>query len=191
MKKVSIEKLVIHDTNLRAGLAKNHKKGDKFVVGGKEITIGDLCSLLDGRVQAAQDLDVKRREHSAAVETYRATVAESKSVVSGVRTQLISQLGATAPALSDYGIPPRKTRQVPSVEERAKSVAKSRATREARHTMGPKERLDIKGTVPADVPPPPTEGSAGVLPAHLPTEGSAGVLPARLPAGATNGAPTK
>jgi hypothetical protein len=174
MKKATIQELVIRDTQMSEGLTKNHKKTDKFVVDGHEHAISDLVTLLDGRVQAAQTADVKRREHSAAVAAYRATIAESAPVLRGVQTQLISQLGATSPSLADYGIPPKKTRQPATVEELAVKVAKGRATRQARHTVGPKKRRSIKGKVPADAA----------------TEGSAGVLPARLqPGPATNGAP--
>jgi hypothetical protein len=150
---------------MSAGLTKNHKKTDKFVVEGRELTVGELAALLDGRVQAAQAVDLKRREHSAAVAACRATVAESRPVVSGVRTQLISQLGATSPALADYGIPPRKTRQAATVEKLAVKVAKGKATRTVRHTVGPKKRLSIKGTVPDDAAPLPKEPATNGAPA--------------------------
>jgi hypothetical protein len=50
-------------------------------------------------------------------------------------------------AALDFGFPPpRKTVRTP--EEKARAVAQALATREARHTKGPKARLAIKGTVP-------------------------------------------
>jgi hypothetical protein len=84
-----------------------------------------------------------RRDDTRAVATYHAMVGDTASAVSGLRAQLITQLGNTGPGLGDYGIAPRKMRQPSTVEERKAAVEKRRATRKARHTMGPKQRLEI------------------------------------------------
>jgi hypothetical protein len=149
MNKPNIQQQLIHDMNLRAGLLKNHAKTDKFMVSGKEMTAAAFIAMLDGRIAAAQASDAKRREHAEAVATYHAMIGDTASDLSSLRVQLIAQLGKTAPALGDYGIAPRKTPQPLTVEERKKAIEKRRATRKARHTMGPKQRLEV--TAPPEV----------------------------------------
>jgi hypothetical protein len=62
-------------------------------------------------------------------------------------------------ALSDFGLTGRKT-PVVSPETRVAAANKAKATREARHTMGKKQKAAIKGTVaptaPATTAPAPT-----------------------------------
>src|SRR5207237_10065472 len=57
--------------------------------------------------------------------------------------------------LGRYGLTPKKARVI-SPEASVAAAAKARATRLARHTMGPKQKAQIQGTVevPANAPSP-------------------------------------
>jgi len=59
--------------------------------------------------------------------------------------------------LADFGLTPPKARTPMTVEQKAAAGAKREATRAARHTLGPKQKKLIKGTVAAT---PPTVGAA-------------------------------
>jgi hypothetical protein len=54
--------------------------------------------------------------------------------------------------LADFGITPPKARTPLSADQKAAAVAKRKATRAIRHTLGPKQKKNIKGTVPATAP---------------------------------------
>jgi hypothetical protein len=54
--------------------------------------------------------------------------------------------------LADFALKARKPRTPLTPEQKAAAVAKAEATRAARHTMGPKQKAAIKGTVPATAP---------------------------------------
>jgi len=60
-------------------------------------------------------------------------------------------------SLADFGLVPHKPRTAPTGEKMATAAARNRATRAARHTMGRRRKLAIKGSVPTPV----TDGSAG------------------------------
>jgi hypothetical protein len=78
----------------------------------------------------------------------------------------------SALVLNDFGFA-RKSRTPPSAKTTIVAVAKRASTREARHTMGPKQKLAIKGDV------------AGVTV----TTNHVTVVPSSPPAPATSGEP--
>jgi hypothetical protein len=60
-------------------------------------------------------------------------------------------LGKKNVALANYGIAPDKEATPLTPEQVVARAAKAKATREARHTMGPKQKAKIKGQ-PAQTP---------------------------------------
>ncbi len=77
--------------------------------------------------------------------------AKTKTFVSGFRQTLKVAFDGSIDALSDFALSPRKL-HVPTPEQKAKANAKAKATRAARHTMGPKQKLAIKGAAPQATP---------------------------------------
>jgi hypothetical protein len=57
--------------------------------------------------------------------------------------------------LDDYGITPPKAHKPLTVEALSEKVALNLATRKARGTVGPKKRLEIKGSVETTTGPAP------------------------------------
>ncbi len=60
-------------------------------------------------------------------------------------------LGPSPTALADFGKAPPKKRTPLTAEQNAIAAAKRRATREARRTMGPKQKKNVKGNVTAEL----------------------------------------
>jgi hypothetical protein len=58
----------------------------------------------------------------------------------------VATLGPTSQTLSQFGFEPRKPRKRTAVAKAA-AAQKSRATRAERHTMGPRQKAAIRGTV--------------------------------------------
>jgi hypothetical protein len=86
-----------------------------------------------------------------------------------------SQFGVGSTQAIAFGFPAPK-KPVRSPAAKVKAVAQGKATRTARHTMGPKAKLAIKGTVPTTEPggSPATESTATpVAPATAVTNGAA------------------
>ncbi len=63
-----------------------------------------------------------------------------------LKAWVVNQYGATSKEAHDFGFPPPK-KPVRTVSSKATAVERNLATREARHTMGPKKRLEVKGTM--------------------------------------------
>jgi hypothetical protein len=82
---------------------------------------------------------------------------------------VVNQFGATSKEAHEFGYLPARV-PVRSVETKLQAVLQSKATREARHTMGSRQRKEIKGVLPApgepappanNVSPAPSTGSTG------------------------------
>ncbi len=71
------------------------------------------------------------------------------------------EFGNSAPDLADFGLDPTPGRKVTTAMEKAQAVVKREATRVARHTMGRRQREQVKGgeTPPATTAPSPGNGT--------------------------------
>jgi hypothetical protein len=115
------------------------------VVNGTTFTMPELLAQLGiyhaafTKAEQAEDaraLAVKEREDIA--------VAAAK-LLAGARTLLKGMLGKQNPALTAFGIAPDKTPTPLTVEQEVAKVAKGKATRVARHTMGKKQKAKLHG----------------------------------------------
>jgi hypothetical protein len=70
---------------------------------------------------------------------------------------VVSRFGTGSKEALDFGFAPAKA-TARSPEDKAKAVKQAAATREARHTMGPKAKLKIRGVLPQE--------TAAVVPSH-------------------------
>jgi hypothetical protein len=104
-------------------------------------------ALADAATRARQDLI----SAAAAVRRQKAKLAPFRA---GLRAFLENQFGDPA-TVAEFGYASRSP-QVPSAETKALAVEKRKATRAARHTMGSRQRLKVKGAEPDGAPP---EGS--------------------------------
>lgn len=137
-------------TDLLSGLTSNPPGGmTSLVIEGKRINLADLGVELQkykDTYEAVEDAHLEYKLALAARETIEATVQRRCDAVRGA---LRGSLGKTNQALALYGVTPAKTPRPLTAEEDLVRVAKAKATRAARHTMGRKQRLAIKGTLPA------------------------------------------
>jgi hypothetical protein len=107
----------------------------------------DIASALQGQIQALQ-------ASAAAHATWIKLVADQRQAYKTVIVPLLKALrnyialayGTNSQTYVDFGFA-QPTKAKPSTETRAAALAQSRATREARGTMGKKQRLAIKGVV--------------------------------------------
>jgi hypothetical protein len=91
-----------------------------------------------------------------AVTAQHAAIAKGNANLTALKMLVRNQLGGTAGVQGDFGFQ-TPTRQTPSEETKAAAVAKRKATRAARHTMGKRQKAKVKGQVqpaPATSPAP-------------------------------------
>jgi hypothetical protein len=118
---------------------------------------------LQARIQKDIDLSDATDQSKAAwlteVQKERSSHKDIDPLLRGIKQYVLLTWGDAKDAsstLEDFGYAPRKPMTTkPSTKVTA--AAKAKATRTARHTMGPKAKLKVKGNVPA---PTPSNGAA-------------------------------
>ncbi len=70
---------------------------------------------------------------------------QQQTFVAGVQKAVRVAFGNRVDTLADFGLPLPKTRTPLTPEQKQAAVAKAKATRAARHTMGAKQRVAITG----------------------------------------------
>jgi hypothetical protein len=129
------------DQRLIDGIEK-HLSGATLVLGGKTCTATALVALVQQRIDAAKTVDSARAKYLSAIEEERVKEKEAQELITHLRNLVVGMYGASIETLADFGFPSRK---------------RVRASREARHSIAPKQKQSISGTVTLEVAPAPTE----------------------------------
>ncbi len=171
------------DAKIIAGILKHLQNVPAIVLAGVSYTPTTLVALFQSHIDAANAVDTFKGQWKNAVVAFRTLSKTVSNAVSGLR-ELVRQMFNNAPdALADFGFAPKKAPKRKPVTN-VVATQKRRATRVARHTMGPKEKLSVKGSVTA------AEIGASVAAEVAPEMNpSNGEQPAGGPPGATATAP--
>jgi hypothetical protein len=124
-----------------------HLKGVSLVVANKTVTAAEAVATLQARIDATNAVSTARAALQNLLEAERKELADTKQFVLELLHAVKIRFSGAADVLADFGISPPKTRKVPSPEKKALAVKRGQATRAARHTLGPKQKLAIKGVV--------------------------------------------
>ena len=149
--KATLAKLAL---DLVAGTQK-HTPNGSFTIGSESFTAANLVQLLQGLADAIAKVDDAKAAWQDALTSLDDEQAKVAPVLRGYRNLLLATYGNAPATLADYGLAPRKGPTPPSADVKAAAVAKRAATRKARHTMGKKQKAEIKGTVPVTTGPAP------------------------------------
>ena len=99
-------------------------------------------------------LDASRAQLAQQVAAGRTAQSKGRALRKSLRTYVLGTYGTHAVAmLQDFGMSPPKTPGPVTVKVKAEAVTKSKATREARDTMGKKQKLSVKGAPAASTTP--------------------------------------
>ena len=109
-------------------------------------------AVLQSRVGAATQVLLSRAAYLADVKAADAEESATAATVSGLVEAIYVAFGEDPAALADFGLPVRKKASMTPAQHLA-AGAKAKATRAARHTMGPKQKLAITGAAPAAAAP--------------------------------------
>jgi hypothetical protein len=150
--------------NFMNGLVKHEQDLPTLVIDGTTYKSTDILAILKTRLAASVAVSPAKAAWQAAVQADHDERAKTKLLLAGLRQALIVAYGGSIDTLAEFGLVPRKAAVV-SPDTRVVAAAKAKATRAARHTMGKKQKEQIKG-VPAPEPAPaptptPAPGAAG------------------------------
>jgi hypothetical protein len=147
---------------LIAGIQKHPPATSSVVLGGKTYTMVQLEASLQALADLHSDVAAARATTKAKVATQATEAPPLRSLAATYRAYVKVTYGNAPDILADFGIAPTKAKTPLTIEQRRVVVAKSAATRAARHTMGKAQKKAVKGTITTIVTPPSTTAPAPV-----------------------------
>jgi hypothetical protein len=138
-----------HEQKALVGVDKHFSTVSSLTIGGVQYTPADLKKILTDDLGARQAVGAQRAALSVVVKAATPARAKANALLKALRVHIVDQYGANAaPILEDFGYPPPRVGTKPTVKDLTQKVAKQLATREARKTMGRKQRKQVKGATP-------------------------------------------
>jgi hypothetical protein len=130
-----------------AGLQKRFA-GQTLPINGGTITVAQLLAKIDAYIALIAAAIAGKAAWQVQLTAVDTAATELDPLIDSAHTYVRGVLGAANPGLAEFGLAPRK--QVARTAEAQVVVnAKSKATRTARNTLGPKAKKAIHGTVAA------------------------------------------
>ena len=163
------------DQKLIDGLTKHAATITALVIGGVTMASKDIIAALGVRITTANAVPPARAAWQAAVAADKAEATKSAALASAVRQALLVAFAGQVDALADFGLSARKP-AVLTPAQKAEAIAKAKATRAARHTMGKNQKALITGSSPAGGA--PTPATPATVPATAPATPPASPPPA-------------
>jgi hypothetical protein len=154
---------------LIAGTSK-HAPSGPLTLGNASYTAQSIAQVLQDLVDSIAAADAAKASWQQALGKMTEARANLVPVVRDYLAWVKVTYRSAPSTLADFGVAPPKVRTPLTVEQQAAAVAKSKATRSARHTMGTAQKKKVKGTVatataPATAPQPVATSSAVSAPA--------------------------
>ena len=165
---------------LVAGTTKHFSNVSTLAFGNGSLTPAQVEAFLQTLIDLRTAVEGAQAVAKAKIVAEAAQAPSLRSQMAAYVAFVKATFGASPDVLADFGLKPRKTRTPLTIDQMAAAAAKRTATRAARHTMGSKQRKDVKGTITTIVTPQPTAAPAPVAPspvASAPAGTSAGTAP--------------
>ena len=109
---------------------------------GQPVKLSDFLAALNAAISADSAVTTAEAQAVAARSARTPLLATANAYVAALKTYLFSAYGKKALMLSAFGFAP-KTRAVPDSATQAIAAAQRKLTRQARNTMGSKQRLGV------------------------------------------------
>jgi hypothetical protein len=165
------------------GIQKHLATLPSFSVGSQMLAPADIVEIYQDRVAAAQAAEAAHATLATAVKVDRDKRAQTASVTRAFKRIVQGMFAESPDTLADFGLKPLKV-GTRTVATKSGAIAKTKATRQARHTLGSKQKEMIKGTVSPTTPevsptaPTPVAPPTGNAPAGGGTAPPTGNVPA-------------
>jgi hypothetical protein len=172
-----------------SGLQKHVSKKAQITIRRKSMKLEQVIGIYQGLIDARTTLKSKRAETKVAQQSYLTANAAQSALDKGLRAWVETNYGLDSQEARDMGFAPAKVGKK-SVAVKNDAVLQSQATREARHTLGKKQKAQIKGTVVAPTAPaePATHEAPAAQAAGTPQPATVTTPTNGAAATATNGA---
>jgi hypothetical protein len=151
-----------------------------LMIASVPVATKDIVSTFQSRIDARKAVETARTAWQTTVQADRDVTAKTKDFVSTVKASLLTAFAGNADALMKFGLTGRQ-KPAKKLDIKVVAVAKAKATRVARHTMGSKQKAAIKGTVDTTAPAIPVPAPAP-SPAPVVVTPPATVAPTTQPA---------
>jgi hypothetical protein len=140
---------IASDKVLIEGTRKHPGKGD--IIHGRSYSAKDIMTILRARVEASVAVQAARAEWQLKVREERETLEQTDKLIGAYRQMLFIKYAVSENILADFGLAPRKARRAQTTVEKMESVARAKSTREARHTLGRRQKARIHGDTDVSV----------------------------------------
>ena len=139
------------NTKVAEGVDKYFSKVKSLTVGGTTYTPKSLVAVLNAENDASSAVDSTRAQLENQVATHRTAKVNAAAVQSALKVYILGNYGKKAvQMLGDFGMSVPKATGKRTVETKVQAVAQAKATRDARHTMGKKQKADANPRAPVD-----------------------------------------
>jgi hypothetical protein len=153
---------------LIAGAQQHLSAKQSITLDGVATTVGAVLTQLQSFVTNRANVVSAQAAAKAAVATERAQAPALNVVIDAFEAFVRLTFGPTGTELPDFGLTPHKEPAPLTTEQKAVAAAKRKATREARGTMGSKQRKSVKGNVTASIVVTPLTPEAAPAPVATP-----------------------
>jgi hypothetical protein len=130
-----------------AAYNKYFAKKTTITVDETQYTPAQVTSTVQGLVDTETDVVTTRGQYAQAVAKAKAAAAQAKPIYDGAKQAVLLQYGSNPAVLSEFGLVPKKQPGPKDVATKQAALIQAQATREARHTMGSRQKAKIKGVV--------------------------------------------
>ena len=114
-------------------------------VNGVQVKVADVTASYQACLDDRATQSTQRATVKATLVLHAAADSKRQVIDRALKSWVVNQYGATSKEAHDFGFPPPKV-PVRTVKSKATALQRSEATRTARHTMGSKQKEDVKGT---------------------------------------------
>jgi hypothetical protein len=145
---ISKGQVVARAKQLIAGAEKHLANVTQVTLVGSSFTPAQITAKLQQVVTLRDDVDAAKASTKAKIVAEKADMPALRAFMSALVSFVKATFGNSPDVLADFGVHP-KARAPLTVEAKVAAAAKRKATRAARHTMGAKQKKDVRGAPPA------------------------------------------
>ncbi|HEY6459457.1 MAG TPA: hypothetical protein VIY73_04875, partial [Polyangiaceae bacterium] len=146
---------------LSAGATKHFPNASQSItLGNAPYTVADITQDLQEIATLRDAVNAARAATQAKIAAEKAQLPKLLVLMALFEAFVRATFGDSADVLADFGLAPKKVRTPSTTEEKVAAVAKGKATRKARNTLGPVAKLDVVGNVTGVVVTPVTAPTA-------------------------------
>ncbi|HEX3769220.1 MAG TPA: hypothetical protein VHV30_00075, partial [Polyangiaceae bacterium] len=130
---------------LIAGVKAHLSNATTVTFGSATYTTAQIEAFLQTLIDLRTAVDEAKAAAKAKISAEAAQTPALRSQVAALVLYVRATFGNSPDVLADFGITPKKAPTPLTIGQKATAAAKRAATRAARHTMGPKKKLAVKG----------------------------------------------